>query len=65
MCLARSELNTYEDHAKALLLLSAQLARWRNALAIHSPGKRKTDVEIFREYLSRPTLAPIPLPLKK
>lgn len=56
MCLARDELTISEARAKALFLLSAQLERWRSALAIHSPRKRKTDVEIFRAYLSRPTL---------
>jgi len=65
MCLAQDGLSMSEAHAKALLLLSAQLERWRHALAIHSPGKRKSDVEIFRAYLSRPTSRTDSSPLKK
>ena len=65
MCLAQDGSSMSEVHAKALSLLSAQLERWRNALAIHSPGKRKSDAEIFRAYLSRPTLRTGPSPLRK
>jgi len=65
MCLAQDGLSMPEARAKALFLLSAQLERWRNALAIHSLGKRKSDVEIFRAYLSRPTSRTDPSPLRK
>jgi hypothetical protein len=52
MCLAREGLRIVEAHTKALSLLSAQIERWRSALAIHSPGKRKTDIEVLRAYLT-------------
>jgi hypothetical protein len=54
MCLAQEELCVSEAHAKALLLLKAQLERWRNALPINSRGKRKTDFELLRAYLAVP-----------
>jgi hypothetical protein len=52
MCLARDGVGMSEAHAKAILLLTGQLDRWRSALAIHSPGKRKTDAEVLRAYLT-------------
>lgn len=52
MCLAQDGLREFEARAKSLSLLKAQLERWRNALPIHSPGKRKTDIELLRAYFS-------------
>ena len=52
MCLARDEFCVSKAHAKALSLLKAQLEWWRNALPINSPGKRKTDAQVLREYLA-------------
>jgi hypothetical protein len=52
MCLAPEGLAVSETRAKALLLLTTQLDRWRSALAIYSHGKRKTDIEVFRAYLT-------------
>jgi hypothetical protein len=66
MCLAPDGVDASEAHAKAILLLTAQLDRWRGSLAIHSPGKRKTDAEVFRAYLTsrhdRGGFEPIPRP---
>jgi hypothetical protein len=47
MCLARDGVGMSEAHAKAILLLTAQLDRWRSALAIHSPGKKKRTPRSF------------------